>query len=357
MLRRKKKRKIGLPPETFIYTGDKHVEDPTVHLLQYDAEKVSDIVLLPKDILEDKKDKSNRHACDVTWFDIRGLDNVHIIEQIGQHFQVHPLALEDVLNTQQRPKWEDYPNGIFLVARALHYDEQETQIISEQISFYLGNQFLLTFQEHSDDTFSNVRDRLNKGLGKIRHKGADYLTYSLLDYIVDNYFVILDKTEEKMDNLETRILIHFESTVRNDIYQLKRQLSDIRRAVLPLREVVGRFTRDEVNFLETANTIYIRDLYDHITQVIEIIDNQRDMVNGLDALFNTEQSNRTNHVMRVLTIVSAIFIPLTFIVGVYGMNFDVLPELHFQYGYFWVWVFMILIATGQLIYFKKKRWL
>jgi magnesium transporter len=357
MLRKKKKRKIGLPPETFIYTGDKHVEEPIVHLLQYNADTILDRQLTSKDIINGTYDKKGESDNEVTWYDVRGLDNVHVIEQIGQHFHVHPLALEDVLNTQQRPKWEDYQNGIFLVIRALHYNEAETAIVSEQISFYLGKEFLLTFQEHSDDTFCNVRDRLNKSLGKIRHKGADYLTYTLLDYIVDNYFVLLDKTEDTIDTLETQILVHFQSAARNDIYQLKRQLSDIRRAVLPLREVIGRFTRDEGNYLDASNTIYIRDLYDHITQIIEIIENQRDMVNGLDGLFNTEQSNRTNHVMRVLTIVSAIFIPLTFIVGVYGMNFDNMPELHYNSGYYWVWGLMILVVIGQLIYFKMKNWL
>jgi magnesium transporter len=351
MSKKRKQRKTGLPPGTLIYTGDSQTETSDVMVIQYDETAISEKILRGGD------DCLLAREGMVTWYDVRGLGDVKIIEHIGQAFHIHPLALEDVLNTQQRPKWEDYHNGVFLIARAQRIDNETLAIKTEQIAFFFGKNFLLTFQEDSDDLFPNIRERLHKSLGKIRQKGADYLAYTLIDYIVDGYFLILDKTEEAIEKLEDEILNDFRTSVRSNIYKLKRQQSEVRRAVLPLREVIGRFAREEGEFVNATNTVYIRDLYDHISQVAELIESQRDMLQNLNDLYNAEQSNRANHVMKVLTIVSAIFIPLTFIAGVYGMNFDNMPELHSQNGYFAVWAFMILIAILQLIYFRIKKWL
>jgi magnesium transporter len=348
-------RKTGLPPGTLVYTGSIAHETSDVTIIQYDEMAISEKILRGDD------DCLLGHEGMVTWYDVRGLGNVKMIERIGQAFHIHPLALEDVLNTQQRPKWEDYHNGIFLIARAQRLDNEGDKnilaITTEQIAFFFGKNFLITFQEDKDDLFPNIRERLHKSLGKIRQKGVDYLAYALIDYIVDGYFLILDKTEEAIEKLENEILNDFRNSVRSDIYHLKSQHSDIRKAVLPMREVIGRFTREEGDFVSAANNIYLRDLQDHITQVAELIENQRDMLQNLNDLFNAELSNRANHVMKVLTIVSAIFIPLTFIVGVYGMNFDNIPELHSKNGYFAVWGLMIFIAILQLIYFRTKKWL
>ena len=351
MSKKRKHYKTGLPPGTLVYTGDSQTETSDVLVIQYDETAISE------KILRGTTDCPTAREGMVTWYDVRGLNNVKMIEHIGHIFQIHPLALEDVLNTQQRPKWEDYHNGIFLIARAQRMDSATHEIITEQISFFFGKNFIVTFQEDEEDLFPIIRERLHKGLGKLRQKGVDYLAYSLLDYIVDDYFTILDKTEETIENLENKILNNFQTTTRNEIYNLKRQQSDIRRAVFPLREVIGRFTREDSDFVESSNLVYIRDLYDHVIRIAEIIENQRDMLQNLNDLFNAEQSNRANHVMKVLTIVSSIFIPLTFIVGVYGMNFDNLPELHYQNGYFAVWALMIFIAILQLIYFRIKKWL
>jgi magnesium transporter len=351
MSKKRKHRKTGLPPGSLVYTGDAQTDVSDVTVIQYDETAISEKILRGADECLLARDNM------VTWYDIRGLGDVHIIERIGQAFHIHPLALEDVLNTQQRPKWEDYHNGIFLVARAQRMENDALEITTEQIAFFFGKNFLITFQEDKEDLFPNIRDRLHKSLGKIRQKGADYLAYALIDYIVDGYFLILDKTEEAIEKLEDKILNDFRTSVRSDIYNLKRQHSEIRRAVLPMREVIGRFTREEGEFVNQANNVYLRDLQDHITQAAELIENQRDMLQNLNDLFNAELSNRANHVMKVLTIVSAIFIPLTFIAGVYGMNFDYMPELRSKNGYFAVWAFMILIATLQLIYFRIKKWL
>ena len=351
MSKKRKHRKTGLPPGTLVYTGDSTIKTSDVTVIQYDETAISEKILRGGDNCPLTREGM------VTWYDVRGLSDVQMIERIGQTFHIHPLALEDVLNTQQRPKWEDYHNGIFLIARAQRIDNKTLEITTEQIAFFFGKNFIVTFQEDKDDLFPTIRERLHKGLGKIRHKGADYLAYTLIDYIVDGYFLILDKTEEAIENLENEILTQFKTTVRNNIYHLKRQQSEIRRATLPMREVIGRFAREDGEFVNPANTVYIRDLYDHISQVAELIENQRDMLQNLNDLYHAEQSNRANHVMKVLTIVSSIFIPLTFIVGVYGMNFDNMPELRTKNGYYVVWGIMIFIAILQLIYFRMKRWL
>jgi magnesium transporter len=351
MSRRSKKRKTGMPPETLVYTGDSQVENPDVSIIHYNESSISEKLLRGLDCPPSPFENIT------TWYDVRGLNDVKLIEHIGQTFHIHPLALEDILNTQQRPKWEDYHNGIFLVARSLRLNEKTFELIVEQISFFLGTDFVITFQEDKHDLFQPIRERLHREQGKIRSKKADYLTYALLDTIVDEYYLILDKTEETIEQLEEQILRDANKVTRNKIYQLKRLFSEIRRAVLPLRDVVGRFSREEGIFVEHSTNVFIRDLYDHLSQVVENLDTQRDMLSNLYELYNSELSNKSNHVMKVLTIVSAIFIPLTFIVGVYGTNFDILPEIHTQYGYFVMWGVMILIAALQLVYFRTKKWL
>jgi magnesium transporter len=351
MSRRKKRRKTGMPPETLVYTGDSQVENPDVSIIHYNEASISEKLLRGLDCPPSPFENIT------TWYDVRGLNDVKLIEHIGQTFHIHPLALEDILNTQQRPKWEDYHNGIFLVVRSLRLEEKSFELIVEQISFFLGIDFIITFQEDTHDLFQPIRERLHRAQGKIRQKKADYLTYLLLDTVIDEYYLILDKTEEAIEQLEEQILRNADKSSRNKIYQLKRLFSEIRRAVVPLRDVIGRFSREEGTFVEHSTNLFIRDLYDHISQVIENLDNQRDMLSNLYELYNSELSNKSNHVMKVLTIVSAIFIPLTFIVGVYGTNFDNLPEIHTKYGYHIMWGVMILIAVLQLIYFRTKRWL
>jgi magnesium transporter len=351
MSRRGNRRKTGMPPGTLVYTGDSQVDNPDVSIIHYNETSISEKLLRGLDCPPSPFENIT------TWYDVRGLNDVKLIEHIGQVFHIHPLVLEDILNTQQRPKWEDYQNGIFLVVRSLRLEDKAFELIGEQISFFLGTDFIITFQEDTHDIFSNIRERLHRGQGKIRQKKADYLAYTLLDTIIDEYYLILDKTEEAIEQLEEEILRDADKASRNKIYQLKQLFTEIRRAVLPLRDVVGRFSREEGAFVEHSTNLFIRDLHDHLSQVIENLDNQRDMLSNLYELYNSELSNKSNHVMKVLTIVSAIFIPLTFIVGVYGTNFDILPEIHTHYGYFVMWGVMIVIAALQLIYFRKKKWL
>jgi magnesium transporter len=351
IVRKKKKQhlKSGLPPGTAVFTGEDKSETAETTVVQYNEASINIDILKGFDC-----PKSSDEV--VTWFDIRGLSDVALIEHIGKAFNVHPLAVEDVLNTNQRPKWDDYDNGIFITVRALRLHESR-EIITEQVSFFLEKDVLLTFQEDADDLFKVVRGRMQNGQGKMRQKRTDYLMYALLDCIVDEYITLLDHLEDKIDALENEILTHFTPSVRNQIYHFKQQLTLVRRAVFPMRDVIGRFARETGEIVEPANQVYIRDLYDHVARVIETVENQRDMLNNLDDLYNSEQSNRANHIMKVLTIVSAIFIPLTFIVGVYGTNFEVLPELHYPHAYTIMWIGMVFIAIVQLIYFRWKKWL
>jgi magnesium transporter len=351
MLKKRKRRahKSGLPPGTAVFTGEIKAEMTETTVVQYNETAVNVAILRGPDCPLSSDDL-------VTWFDVRGLSDVPLIEHIGKTFNVHPLAIEDVLNVNQRPKWDDYDNGIFIAIRALRLDENH-EIITEQVSFFVEKNVVLTFQEDNDDLFKVVRERIQNGQGKVRQKRTDYLAYALLDCIVDEYIGLLEHTEDKIEALETEILTNYNPSVRSQIYRFKQHLSQVRRAVLPMRDVIGRFTREEGEIVDPSNQVYIRDLYDHIVRVIETTENQRDMLNNLDDLYNSEQSNRANHIMKVLTIVSAIFIPLTFIVGVYGTNFDVLPELHYPHGYTLMWILMMLIAILQLIYFRWKRWL
>ena len=342
--------KAGLPPETAVYTGQAEVEQSMVTVVQYNIATYEEKILKGWDCPLPSEGK-------VTWYDIRGLNDESLIQRIGQIFDVHPLAIEDILNTTQRPKWEDYINGIFIIIHALRYDKRIGDSVTEQVSVYLERNVLLTFQEDTDDLFLPIRERLNRGLGKIKQKGADFLAYTLLDYIVDGYINVLEDLEDEIETIEIQILTKFTPSVRSDIYRLKRQLTEIRRAALPLRDVVSRFSREQGEFIDPANQVFIRDLYDHVVRVIETVENQRDMLNNMNDLFNSEQTNQTNHIFKVLTMISVIFIPPTFIVGVYGTNFDVLPELHFRYSYFVMWGVIILLAILQLIFFRWKKWL
>jgi magnesium transporter len=351
IVKKKKKQhiKAGLPPGTAVFTGEYKADATETTVVQYNETTINIDVLEGLDCPDSDENM-------VTWFDIRGLQDVPTIEHIGKIFKVHPLAVEDVLNTHQRPKWDDYENGIFITVRALRLNGLY-EIITEQVSFFLEKDVILSFQEDADDLFKVVRERMQNGQGKMRQKRTDYLMYALLDCIVDEYITLLDHLEEKIDILESEILSNSTPSVRSQIYHFKQQLMLIRRAALPMRDVVGRFSRETGEIVDPANQVYVRDLYDHVVRVIETVENQRDMLNNLDDLYNSEQSNRANHIMKVLTIVSAIFIPLTFIVGVYGTNFEVLPELHYPHAYTIMWVVMVFIAIIQLIYFRWKRWL
>ncbi len=311
----------------------------------------------------------NAEADHITWLDVDGIHQPQVIETIGRQYGLHPLLLEDVVNTEQKPKLEFYDDGIlFVTLKMLHCNDQINEIDSEHISFALGKNFLISFQEErTSDIFTPVLNRIKASAGKTRHNGADYLLYSLMDVVVDRYIEALDFIGGQLDNLEDRIVLEQAAekpAIYNgkqqqplpELYHLKRELANTRRAIWPLRDMVGSMIRDENPLIKPATILYLRDLHDHITQTIETIDTYREIIPGLMDVYLSSVSNRMNSVMKTLTIFSAIFMPLTFIVGVYGMNFDNMPELRTQHGYFYTLGAMAAITVGLIIYFRRRGW-
>lgn len=293
----------------------------------------------------------------VSWIDVEGLHEVEIVRQVGDCQGLHPLVLEDILNTNQRPKVEDYGDYLYIVLKMLHNGDG-TGIVAEQVSLVLGSNFVISFQEGmKGDVFNPIRERLRSGKGKIREMGADYLAYALMDAVVDNYFVVLERVGERIEELEDAVMADPRPETVREIHQLKREVILLRKAVWPLREVISALERRESKLISEKVVVYLRDLYDHTIQVIDNIEASRDMLAGMLDVYLSSISNRMNEVMKFLTIIGTIFIPLTFIAGVYGMNFQNMPELHWQWGYFACLFLMALVAVFLLIYFKRKRWL
>jgi magnesium transporter len=288
---------------------------------------------------------------------VNGLNHITNIERIAEHFQLHPLVIEDVSNTQQRPKMEEYENYIYVVLKMLYFDEKDNLQI-EHISFVLGDKFVLSFQEADGDVFNPIRERLRANRGKIRKMGADYLLYSLMDAVVDNYFSLMEVLGEKIEETEEELFDRKPNDdITQDIHFLKREILKIRRAVYPLREVVNRMEKIGSEVIKEKTQLYIRDLHDHIIQVSESIDIHRELIWGLMDMYMSSVSNKMNEVMKVLTIIATVFIPLTFIAGIYGMNFKHMPELDYEYSYYILWGVMALIFIGLLFYFKRRRWI
>ena len=293
----------------------------------------------------------------VTWINIDGVDRVDVIEKLGKHFNLHPLALEDIVNTGQRPKMEDFLDYILLVLKMLYYDEKEGEFKAEQISLILGPNWVISFQENEGDVFDPIRERIRSDKGRIRKMGADYLVYVLMDAIVDNYFIILEKIGENIEEIEDNLVTNPAPETLQALHNLKRQMIFLRKSVWPLREVISRLERWESQLVNKSTDIYLRDLYDHTIQVIDAIETFRDMLSGMLDIYLSSVSNRMNEVMKVLTIIATIFIPLTLVAGLYGMNFKFMPELEWPWGYPFVLLVMFAIGILMVIYFRKKKWL
>lgn len=293
----------------------------------------------------------------VTWINIDGIHDVDIIERIGKNYGIHPLLLEDIVNTEQRPKIEDFEDYLFLILKMLSLDEEDREIKIEQVSLVIGPNYVLSFQEREGDVFDPLRDRIRRAKGRIRKMGADYLAYALLDAIVDGYFLILERIGDKIEGLEEDLISHPDTKILQAIHYLKREMIFLRRSVWPLREVISGMSRKESTLIKESTEIFLRDVYDHTIQVIDTIETYRDMVSGMLDTYLSSISNRMNEVMKVLTIFAAIFIPLTFVAGIYGMNFAFMPELGLKWGYFAALAVMASMAITMLIYFRRKKWL
>lgn len=345
-------KKAGLPPGTLTYIGERKAETTRIRMIDYDREHFEEQDLESIEACFLYRDKSS-----ITWINIDGIHEVGTVERLGKSFDLHPLVLEDILNTAQRPKMEDYENYLFLILKMLNFDQAEDQIIMEQVSLVVGPNFVLSFQESEGDVFEAVRERLRKGKGRIRKMDSDYLLYALVDAIVDNYFIVLERLGEKIESLEDELIDEPGAKTVEAIHYLKRELIVMRKSVWPLREAVLGLEREESPLIHEKTRVFLRDVYDHTIQVIDTVETFRDVVSGMLDVYLSSVSNRMNEVMKVLTIIATIFIPLTFIAGVYGMNFKYMPELEWPEGYPVVLIVMVLVVILMLLYFKNKKWL
>jgi len=349
---KKSAKKKGLAPGTLVYVGEQKTAQVRIKLIDYDEKEFQEKEVEKIEECFPFKDKPT-----VTWINIDGLQDTEVIEKIGKHFGLHPLVLEDILNTGQRPKMEDFEKYIFIVVKMIYFDDKENETKAEQVSFILGTNFVISFQEKPGDVFNTVRERIRKAKGRIRKADADYLLYSLLDAIIDSYFSILEMIGDKIEDLEEMVVAEPKPGSLQAIHELKREMIYLRKSVWPLREVINNFSKAESSLVQKSTNIYLRDIYDHTIQIIDTIETFRDMLSGMHDTYLSSISNKMNEIMKVLTIFAALFIPLTFIAGIYGMNFQFMPELNWRWGYFGIWGVIIAVGLSMLFYFKRKKWL
>lgn len=349
---KKFKKKAGLPPGSLVFTGKQHTEEVIIDIIDYGPDSFNELKF--ENIEECFP---YRDAAGVTWIDIKGVHDSGLISKLGEYFEIHPLVLEDILNTNQRPKIEVFDNYLFIVLKMLSYNEEENIIDSEQVSMIIGSGYVISLQEKEEDVLDPLRERLRKGKGRIRKAGADYLAYAILDVIADNYFLLLEKLGEQMEDFEDRLLNGPDQETLKQLYILKRETVLLRKSVWPMREVVTQLERADSPLIMKETVPFLRDLYDHTIRIIETVETHREMTAGLIELYLSSNSNKMNEVMKVLTIIATIFIPLTFIAGIYGMNFANMPELEWPWAYFAVLLIMLAIGSGMILYFRRKKWL
>jgi len=335
-----------------VHIGKERTEKVVVSIMDFDHDNLQEMTL---DTIDDIF--SCEQQLPFRWININGVHQVDFIEKIGKHFDIHPLTMEDIVNTGQRSKVEDYEHYLYLVSRMLYFDETKGEFHSEQISIILKEGFLISFQEIEGDVFNEVRERIRKGRGRIRQSGCDYLAYCLLDAIVDNYFVVLGIFGDKIEMLDEELLENPSPDTSRMIHEMKREMVFLRKQVWPLREVLGNLSKADSGLIKEPTVIFLRDVYDHTIQVMDTIESYRDILSGMMDNYLSVVSTKMNEVMKLLTIIATIFIPITFVVGLYGMNFHYMPELGWKWGYFAVLGFMLCLVVFMLICFKRKNWL
>lgn len=344
--------KLGLPPGSPVFIGRKKTKSLQLSILDYSSDNVE----------EADSDKIEscfpyRDAANTTWITVTGLHETEKIEKLTQHFGIHPLVCEDILNTEQRPKVEIFDDYIFVTLKILDYETGNHHIGIDQISLILGKNFVILFQEAKESLFKPLKNRIRDQKWRIRSRKADYLFYAILDIIIDHYFLNLEKISDQIERIEEQLVSDPAQQTLNEIYQLKREVLFLRKSVWPLRETVNKLEKSESSLIMDSTLPYLRDLYDHTIQVIDRVETSRDLLTGMLDLYISSISNKMNQVMKVLTIIATIFIPMTFLVGIYGMNFEYMPELTWRYGYFAVLGIMLIIGTGMLLWFRRKKWL
>lgn len=349
---RKRSTKAGLPPGSLVYTGDKLDEKVHITIIDYDEHEY-----LEKEVTTFDECVVYKHKPTVTWINVNGISHVANLEKLGECFNLHPLILEDILNIDQRPKIEDLEDYLFIVLKTINYDAHKNEIVAPQISLIVGQNYVISFHESDGDIFTPIRERLKTSKGRIRKGGADYLAYALIDLIVDNYFVVLEGFGEKLEFLEEEVVSRPNPVTLRDIHRFKNDMIILRKSMWPLREVVGRLEKRESPLIGETTGFYFKDVFDHTIVAIDTVETYRDILSGMMDIYLSSVSNKLNEVMKVLTIFATIFMPLTFLAGVYGMNFEFMPELKWRYGYFLIMGFMLAIVGLMLYFFKKKKWI
>ncbi len=343
--------KLGIPPGTVIYSGKEQTNNVKITLIEYNENE-----LMERDFYDLSECLNNLNPNLVKWINVDGVHQAELIECIGKRFNIHPLTLEDIVNTYQRAKFEDYDNYVVAMMKMIDYNTDELR--SEQLSIVLMEGMVISFQEaNGGDAFDLIRNRIRQGKGRIRRMGADYLAYALIDAVVDYYFNILEKLGDKIEILEDELMLEPQKSTLEQLHHMKREMIFVRKAVWPVRELINNMERSESSLILEGTGIYLRDVHDHAIRVIDTVETYRDLLSGMMDIYLSSVSNRMNEVMKILTIITTIFVPVTFIAGVYGMNFDYMPELHSKWGYAGVWTVMLLIIFSLVIYFKRKKWL
>jgi len=351
-LLKKKSKKVGLPPGSIVHIGNKRAEKTKITIVDYNEEQ-----------FQEKEVKTVKECCPykekptITWINIDGVHEVKIIEELGKIYNFHPLILEDIVDTDQRPKIKDFGDYIFIILKMHYYDKENNEIKIEQVSLIFGKNYVISFQEREGDVFDSIRERIRNNIGRIRKARADYLIYALMDAIIDNYFTILEKLGEETEDLEAKVIKDPVPANLQIIYKLKSELIFLRKSVWPLREVISILEKGESVLIDKSTNIYLRDIYGHTIQVMDTVETLRDVISGTLDVYLSSVSNKMNEIMKVLTIIATIFIPLTFIAGVYGMNFQYMPELKWVWAYPLILSVMLIIGIVMVIFFKRRKWM
>ena len=351
-VRKTAQRTAGLIPGTLVHIGEKRTEETRISVIDYDETQLEEKEVKTCEECFPFKDRPT-----VTWINVDGIHDMAVVEKLGNHFGLHPLLLEDIVNTEQRPKLEDFGSHIFVVLKMLSFNKESNELEAEQVSLVFGSNFVLSFQERVGDILDPVRERIRKAKGRVRKSGADYLAYALIDSIVDGYFAILEQLGERIEDTEQELSAHPTVETLQSVRAFKKEMIYLRKSIWPLREAVNSLERGESPLVHESTGIYLRDVYDHTIQIIDTVETYRDMLSGMLDIYLSSMSNRMNEVMKVLTIFASIFIPLTFVAGIYGMNFKFMPELEWPLGYFAALGFMAAVAASLVVYFRRKRWL
>lgn len=341
-----------MPPGSLVHIGERKAETVTITLVQYDEQHLDERQLRSAAELG-----ALPAAPTVTWLSVDGLHDPGVLEGVGDRFGLHPLTLEDILNTEQRPKLDVFDSYVFIVLKALSFAEESSQVQVDQVSIVLGDNFVLSFQEREINVLKPLRQRMENGRSQLRRAGPDYLAYALIDSIVDSYFSVLERLGDKIEVLEEALVANPEPGILQQVQRIRTEMLLVRKAVWPLREVVAEMERRDTPLIRATTKVFLRDVYDHVIQMMDTVETLREVASGMLDIYLSSISNKTNEITKVLTIIATIFIPLTFIAGVYGMNFEHMPELESPWGYPAILTLMALVVIGMVIYFRRQRWI